>query len=108
MIPLTGISHHALRVKDVERSIRFYLNIVEIELTERGKDGAAYMRHGADHHVLALHPQDHADPADPEMTGRMGLDHVAFAVPDRSAVDDAARILKDAGARVLGGGHRVG
>ena len=38
------------------------------------------------------------------MTGRMGLDHVAFAVPDRSAVDDAARILKDTGARVLGGG----
>ncbi len=65
MIPLTGISHHALRVKDVERSIRFYLNIVEIELTERGKDGAAYMRRGADHHVLALHPQGSRRPRRP-------------------------------------------
>jgi catechol 2,3-dioxygenase-like lactoylglutathione lyase family enzyme len=35
------------------------------------------------------------------MKGRPGLDHVAFAVPGRSAVDEAAHILKDAGARIL-------
>ncbi|MFQ5911560.1 MAG: VOC family protein [Nitrospinota bacterium] len=103
MIPLTHISHYALRVADVERSIRFYSNVVGIDLTERRSNGTAYMRRGPDHHVLALYPSNYREPLDPKMTGLLGLDHVAFAVPDRSAVNDAARILKDAGARLLGG-----
>ena len=44
MIPLSHLSHHALRVADVERSIRFYRDVVGIDLTERGPDGTAYMR----------------------------------------------------------------
>ena len=68
MIPLSHLSHHALRVADVERSIRFYRNIVGIDLTERGPDGTAYMRRGPSHHALALYPSGYADPADPEMT----------------------------------------
>ncbi|MFQ5693743.1 MAG: VOC family protein, partial [Nitrospinota bacterium] len=103
MIPLTRISHYALRVADVERSIRFYSNVVGIDPTESCADGSAYLRRGAEHHALALYPLDHAEPTDPELTGRKGLDHVAFAVPDRAAVDDAARVLKSAGARILGG-----
>ncbi len=103
MISPTRLSHYALRVADVERSISFYLNVVGIDLTERLPNGTAYMRRGADHHTLALYPLDHPEPVDPEATGRKGLDHVAFAVPDRSAVDEAARVLKDAGARILGG-----
>ena len=101
MIPLTHLSHYALRVADVERSIAFYLNVVGIDLTERRPDGTAYLRRGPDHHCLALYPLDHAQSHDPEMAGRPGLDHAAFAVPDREDVDGAARALKDAGARVI-------
>lgn len=103
MIPLTHLSHYALRVADVERSIAFYLNVVGIDLTERRPDGTAYLRRGPDHHCLALYPLDHAQSHDPEMAGRPGLDHAAFAVPDREDVDGAARALKDAGARVITG-----
>ena len=103
MVPLSHLSHHALRVADVERSIRFYRDVVGIDLTERGPDGTAYMRRGPSHHALALYPSGYADPTDPEMTGGFGLDHVAFAVPDRSDVDEAARVLKDAGATILAG-----
>jgi catechol 2,3-dioxygenase-like lactoylglutathione lyase family enzyme len=103
MIYLDGISHYALRTADVERSVQFYLNAVGIDLTERNEDGTAYLRRGPKHHCLALYPLKYEMPDDPEMTGRLGLDHVGFAVSDRSAVDEAARTLEQAGARILVG-----
>ncbi len=103
MIPLTGISHYALRVTNVARSIQFHTNVMGLDLTERTEGGAAYMRRGRTHHCLALYSVDYKTPSDPEMTGRPGLDHVAFAVPDRSAVNEAGRVLKDAGAQILAG-----
>ena len=67
MIALTRLSHYALRVADVERSLSFYLNVVGIDLTERRPDGTAYLRRGPDHHCLALYPLHHAQSHDHEM-----------------------------------------
>jgi len=103
MIYLDGISQLALRTADVERSVQFYLNSLGIDLTERDQDGSAYLRRGPKHHCITLYPLEYELPNDSETTGRLGFDHVGFEVSDRSAVDDAARTLEDAGARILRG-----
>ena len=90
MTPLAHVSHYALRVEDVERSINFYLNVEGIDITERCSDGSAYIRRGADHHCLALYPMDSKQSHDPETSGRPapGLNlFIDYPAPDGNVIE---------------------
>lgn len=99
------LGHYALRVKDLERSVQFYTQVVGLDLTEGGE--CAYLRRGRDHHVLALYPIGYRNPLDPGSPEAPGLDHVAFAVPDARALGEAAQGLKAHGVAILFGPDEV-
>ena len=90
---VTGFHHVALTVSDLARSAEFYERLLDLELTidehEESRQAKVYRITGTGA-VLGL--VQHATTAD--ATGeasfrpdRIGLDHVAFAVSDRAAVD---------------------
>ena len=90
-----GLSHLGLRVTNLARAKRFYVDTLGCQLV-REIDGAVLVNvygtliglHGADSHSLK---NDHFDPF------RVGLDHLALAVEDNRKLEDMQRELDAAG-----------
>ena len=92
-----GLSHLGLRVTNLARAKRFYIDTLGCQLV-REIDGAMLVNvsgmliglYGADSYSSS---DDHFDPF------RVGLDHLALAVEDPSILEDLKRDLDAAGVR---------
>lgn len=88
---VTGISHVTLTVRDLETSVGWYRDTLGLQELRRLPDqagrGAKVLMADAGRHAVVVLVQ-HAAGEDAEFSEfRVGLDHLAFAVPDRSALD---------------------
>jgi catechol 2,3-dioxygenase len=91
---LGKIGHVALHVADVERSKRFYTEVLGFQVSdEYGEDmmpgGAVFLRCNPDHHGIALFKATEANPAG------AGLHHLAFEVPTLDDVFKARAHLRE-------------
>jgi glyoxylase I family protein len=92
-----GLSHLGLRVTNLARAKRFYVDTLGCQLV-REIDGAVLVNvygmliglYGADSYSSR---DDHFDPF------RVGLDHLALAIEDASTLEDLKRDLDAAGVR---------
>jgi glyoxylase I family protein len=97
MTELTGIHHLGLTVSDVERSARWYQDVLGFERVGQLSDAGTerrkiFLRHvGLDARLgLVEHRTSSKRPFDET---ECGLDHLAFAVPSREALERwAARL----------------
>jgi catechol 2,3-dioxygenase-like lactoylglutathione lyase family enzyme len=93
-----GLSHLGLRVTNLARAKRFYVDTLGCQLV-REIDGAVLVNmygtlialYGAD--SSSSGEEDHFDPF------RVGLDHLALAIEDTSILEDLQRDLDAAGVR---------
>jgi catechol 2,3-dioxygenase len=92
-----------LRVRDVDAALRFYRDVVGLEVTEQTSDRAALASPGGKP-FLTLDSSGVTKPADPRSTG---LFHVAIRFPSRPALGDALARLAAAGMPVGAGDHAV-
>lgn len=91
------IGHIVLNVADVERSARFYTDIVGFELARMRPDrSGAFLTCGVVHHNLALFKAPAG--AEPAKKGQIGLNHFAFQVDDYNALQAAHERLTSANA----------
>jgi catechol 2,3-dioxygenase-like lactoylglutathione lyase family enzyme len=94
---VNGLSHLGLRVTNLARAKRFYVDTLGCQLV-REIDGAVLVNvygmliglYGADSYSSRV---DHFDPF------RVGLDHLALAIEDASTLEDLKRDLDAAGVR---------
>lgn len=87
-----GFCHAALRVRDLARSERFYVEGFSMRVEWRPDPENVYLTSGADN--LALHAAaDLADPRSPRAT----LDHIGFVVRRRDDVDRLAARMRELG-----------
>jgi len=86
----TRIGHVHLRVSDIERSVKFYTEILGFELTTRLGTQAAFLSAGGYHHHIGLNTWQSAGGA-PSSPGSTGLFHFAILAPNRT---ELARSLK--------------
>ncbi|HTE85641.1 MAG TPA: VOC family protein [Dehalococcoidia bacterium] len=96
----TQLSHVALRVRDVDRSVQFYTEVVGLKLRHRGR-GAAFLgiRPEASHE-LALFPLGDDAPG-PEQT-RVGMYHMAWEMPSFADLEQLHLRLLASGAQIAG------
>jgi catechol 2,3-dioxygenase len=91
------IGHVVLNVTDVERSARFYRDVVGFQLARYRPDGsAAFLTCGVVHHNLALFKAPAG--ARPIEKGAIGLNHFAFRLDDYATLQAAHRRLVEANA----------
>ena len=94
--PGTRIGHVHLKVADLERSLRFWRDVLGFEVTQRYGAQAVFLSAGGYHHHIGLNSwESRGGPAPP--VGTTGLYHVAILYPTRAALADALRRLIGAG-----------
>lgn len=88
--PATRIGHVHLKVTDIERSLKFYRNILGFEIQQYYGDSAVFISAGGYHHHIGLNTW-HSKNTGPAPVRAAGLYHVAILYPERK---DLATILK--------------
>lgn len=86
----TRIGHVHLKVADLERSLKFYRNLLGFELQQYYGESAAFISAGGYHHHIGLNTWYSKD-AGPAPVRAAGLFHTAILYPTRK---DLAIILK--------------
>lgn len=94
--PRVRIGHVHLKVSDLERSLRFYCDVLGFELTQRYGTQAAFVSAGGYHHHIGLNTWDSLN-GSPPPPGTTGLFHTAILYPSRAALADALRRVIKAG-----------
>jgi len=102
-MPITRLNHAVLYVSDLERSVRFYTEILgfrRIPMTPDGFRGAAFLQApgSINDHDLGLF--EIGSPAGPSAAGRetVGLYHLAWEVDTLAELERLAGVLTDTGA----------
>ena len=93
--PLIGLRHAAVWVRDMERSLPFYREILGFDLEWQPDPGNAYLTSGTDN--IALHQaRSGHDPSGEDQV----LDHLGLAVRNAREVDEWAEYLSSRGVEI--------
>jgi catechol 2,3-dioxygenase len=95
------IGHVHLKVADLERSLRFYRDVLGFEMTTRYGSQAVFLSAGGYHHHIGLNTWESLG-GTPPPPGATGLYHVAILYPTRALLGDALRRVLAAGIELDG------
>jgi catechol 2,3-dioxygenase-like lactoylglutathione lyase family enzyme len=100
------LGHVVLRVGDVERSTRFWTEMLGFAVSDRNEQGMVFLRHGNDHHTIALAPARERIPLPDKGRGELGFDHLALEVENVSQLLTIREFLQSRGVSVIFEGRR--
>ena len=95
------IGHVHLKVSDLERSIRFYQEVLGMELQQSWGKSAAFLSYGGYHHHIGLNVWQ-SKGGSPPAPGTTGLFHLAILYPTRQALGKALQGVLKAGVTIDG------
>ncbi len=96
----TQLGHLALRVRDVDRAVEFYRDVLGLQLKARaGKMAFLGIRPDASHEIALFPLPEDAPGPDPE---RVGLYHLAWEMASFEQLAALHGRLKERGARIVG------
>jgi len=99
------VSHVGLNVSDVERSIKFYTEILGFKLSDRNDFGMAFLRNQNDHHTIAL-AKGPADGTGAPPDKYLTFHHMALEVDKVEDLFTAREFLKNNGIEIEFEGRR--
>src|SRR5207245_3106664 len=65
------LGHVVFTVSDIERTTRFWTEIMGFQMSDRNERGMIFLRNGSDHHTVALVPGE--GPHEPAREGQPGF-----------------------------------
>jgi catechol 2,3-dioxygenase len=92
----TSIGHVHLKVADLDRSIRFYHELMGFDIIARYEGQAAFLSAGGYHHHIGLNTWESLN-GQPPPRGTTGLYHFAILYPTRRDLAVALKRLLDGG-----------
>ena len=101
MVRLTGLGHVLLRVLDLERSKKFYTEVLGFRVLEEDPEhGGVFLALEGQSHAIDLFAVQDVDIARQQTPGVRGLGHVAFRVDSEQALKDAYHSLRGRGVEI--------
>jgi catechol 2,3-dioxygenase len=97
----TRIGHVHLKVSDIEKSLKFYRDLLGFEITEWYGTSAVFLSAGGYHHHIGLNTW-YSKSAGPAPLNSAGLFHSAILYPTRKDLAIALKRLIDAGYPLTG------
>lgn len=79
------LGHVVFTVSDIERSTKFWTEIMGFKISDVNEHGMVFFHHGGDHHTVAIAPAKDKTPLPDKSKGGIGFNHAAFAV---NSMDD--------------------
>ena len=96
MMRLKEIGHVLLRVMDLERSKKFYSEVLGFQVLEEDPEhGGTFMALPGQSHAIDLFQVKDAQEAERQSPGVRGLGHIAFRVESEGALKDAYATLEE-------------
>ena len=77
-IKIKKIGHVVLSVSDIERSTKFWTDVMGFKFSDKNENGMVFFRNATDHHSVALIQATEKNKL-PER-GQVGFDHMALEV----------------------------
>lgn len=102
MVKIKRLGHVGIFVRDVEKSKKFYTEILGFKVSDTNEQGIVFLRCGADHHdtVLVPLPKDSRGSAQAE---RMGIQQISYEVDRVEDLKAALQLLKEKGVTIVSG-----
>jgi catechol 2,3-dioxygenase len=91
-IKVNKLGHLVYEVSDVERTVKFWTEVMGFEETDRNAIGMVFFRCGADHHAIGLKPGKTGHRPAPE--SGLNMEHLALEVDDPDTLFRARDYLK--------------
>lgn len=103
-IHVKKIGHVVFSVSDIERTGKFWTEIMGFKFSDRNEHGMVFFRNGTDHHTIAL--LQAKDKNELPKRGQVGFDHVAFEVGSVSELFKIRDFLRSKGVEIFYEGRR--
>jgi catechol 2,3-dioxygenase len=105
-IRVRKLGHVVIQVRDIERSLKFYTEVMNFRVSDRGRNGAAFLTAVGDHHTIALFPSD-GEKAQVADKGAVRLNHFALEVGSLDELFAIRAYLREQGIPIVYEGRRA-
>jgi catechol 2,3-dioxygenase-like lactoylglutathione lyase family enzyme len=93
-IQVRKLGHFVYEVSDIERTVKFWKEVMGFSETDRNSHGMVFFRCGSDHHAIGLRPAKPGKPPRRDMKGGLQVEHLAFEVADVDVLKKAKAYFK--------------
>lgn len=104
-IRIRKLGHVVFAVSDLERSTKFWTEIMGFKISDRNEHGMVFLHHGSDHHTIAL-AQAQGGLDNPPKKRQLGFDHCALEVGSVTELFQIRDFLRSKGIRIVYEGRR--
>ena len=105
-IKVNKLGHFVYEVTDVERTVKFWTEVMGFQETDRNQKGMVFFRCGADHHAIGLKPMKEGKTPKRDMKNTLQMEHLAFEVDDVELLKKAKAYLKSNGIPIVFEGRK--
>ena len=105
-VKIKKLGHVVFRVRDVERSTRFYTEILNFRVSDINENGMVFMNTCGDHHTIAIAAASAGDTASQAPREQLGLSHFAMEVGSLDELFEIRDFLARKGIEVRGQGRK--
>ena len=103
-IKIKKIGHVVLVVSDIERSTKFWTEIMGFKFSDKNETGMAFFRNATDHHTVAL--LQATEKSELPKRGQVGVDHMALEVATVSELFKIRDFLRSKNVKIFYEGRR--
>ena len=105
-IRIRKLGHIVLQVRNLERSLKFYTEVLNLRVSDHATAGGVFLTGLGDHHTIGLFPSD-GDNAETPSKGAVRLHHFAMQVDSMNDLFQIRDYLKERNIPIVWEGRRA-